>query len=153
MTFRKPVATTWKMNENQFRRMFLNPWHMLSYIWVHFGLWRPIFTVKLWFSHIFPASAWLPFLSVNLTDKLARLVLFWRSCKNSFLVFSWTGLDAIHYTILFYVEFERSACTICRSDFLALETKQSNWFSFIFEYTLGFIFCNCHNSFLDFPLM
>ena len=28
MSFRKPVATTWKMNENQFRRMFLNPWHM-----------------------------------------------------------------------------------------------------------------------------
>ena len=47
MTFRKPVATTWKMNENQFRQMFLNPWHMLSYIWVHFGLWRPIFTVKI----------------------------------------------------------------------------------------------------------
>ena len=75
MTFRKPVATTWKMNENQFRQMFLNPWHMLSYIWVHFGLWRPIFTVKIWFSHIFPASAWSPFLSVNLTDKLARLPL------------------------------------------------------------------------------
>ena len=75
MTFRKPVATTWKMNENQFRQMFLNPWHMLSYIWVHFGLWRPIFTVKIWFSHIFPASAWSPFLSVNLTDKLACLCL------------------------------------------------------------------------------
>ena len=75
MTFRKPVATTWKMNENQFRQLFLSPWHMVSYIWVHFGLWRPIFTVKIWFSHIFPALAWSPFLSVNLTDKLARLIL------------------------------------------------------------------------------
>ena len=73
ITIRKPVATTWKMNENQFHQMFLNPWHMLSYIWVHLGLWRPIFTAKIWFSHIFPASARSPFLSVILTDKLARL--------------------------------------------------------------------------------
>merc|ERR1719376_483679 len=75
MTFRKPVATIWKVNESQFRQMFLNPWYVLSCIWVHFGLWRPIFTVRTRFSHIFPASAWSPFLSVNLTDKLARLTL------------------------------------------------------------------------------
>ena len=72
MTFRKPVATTWKMNENQFRQMFLNPWHMLSSIWVHFGLWRCIFTVKIWFSHIFPASAWSPYQSLFLRHEIEK---------------------------------------------------------------------------------
>ena len=74
MTFRKPAATTSKINENQVRQLFLNPWHMLSSIWVLLGLWLVIYTVKIQFSFIFPASAWSPFLSVNLTDKLARLV-------------------------------------------------------------------------------
>ena len=73
MTFKETVATTWKINENQFRQLFLNPWHMLSSIWVLLGLWLVIYTVKIQFSFIFPASAWSPFLSVNLTDKLARL--------------------------------------------------------------------------------
>ena len=77
MTFKETVATTWKMNEIQFRQLFLNPWHMLSSIWVLLGLWLVIYTVKIQFSFIFPASAWSPFLSVNLTDKLARL----RTCQ------------------------------------------------------------------------
>ena len=72
MTFRKPVATTWKMNENQFRQMFLIPWHMLSHIWVHFGLWRPLFMVKIWFSHIFPASAWSPYQSLFLRKEIEK---------------------------------------------------------------------------------
>ena len=73
MTFKETVATTWKINEIQFCQLFLNPWHLLSSIWVLLGLWLVIYTVKIQFSFIFPASAWSPFLSVNLTDKLARL--------------------------------------------------------------------------------
>ena len=72
MSFRKPVATTWKMNENQFRQMFLIPWHMLSHIRVHFGLWRPISMVKIWFSHIFPASAWSPYQSLFLRHEIEK---------------------------------------------------------------------------------
>ena len=85
MTFKETVATTWKMNEIQFRQLFLNPWHMLSSIWVLLGLWLVIYTVKIQFSFIFPASAWSPFLSVNLTDKLARLLYLRISFLDMFI--------------------------------------------------------------------
>ena len=83
MTIKETVATTWKINEIQFRQLFLNPWHMLSSIWVLLGLWLVIYTVKIQFSFIFPASAWSPFLSVNLTDKLARLLCTKRHTENA----------------------------------------------------------------------
>ena len=66
MTFRKSAAMTSKINENQFRQLFLNPWHMLSSIWVHFGLWRPATIAEIWIFNIFPASAWSPYQSLFL---------------------------------------------------------------------------------------
>ena len=72
MTFRNQVALPWKKNENGFCQVFLNPWHMLSSIWVHFGLWRSIFIVKIWFSHIFPASAWSPYQSLFLRHEIEK---------------------------------------------------------------------------------
>ena len=73
MTSRKVTATEWIVNENKLLQAPLVAWHVLSSIWVHFGTWGLIFLVKNQFSHIFPASAWSPFLSVILTDKLAGL--------------------------------------------------------------------------------
>ena len=49
------------------------PWHMSSYFWPFFGVIWSIFSVKNQFSHIFPAPGGSPFLTVNLTVKLARL--------------------------------------------------------------------------------
>ena len=73
MTSRKVTATEWIVNENKLSQAPLVAWHVLSSIWVHFGTWGLIFLVKNQFSHIFPASAWSPFLAVNLTAKQARL--------------------------------------------------------------------------------
>ena len=76
MTSRKVTATEWIVNENKLSQAPLVAWHVLSSIWVHFGTWGLIFLVKNQFSHIFPASAWSPFLAVNLTAKQARLELW-----------------------------------------------------------------------------
>ena len=55
----------------------MTPWHVLSLIWVLFGPWGSIFSVQNRFSHIFPASEGSPFLTVNITVKLARLGQNW----------------------------------------------------------------------------
>ena len=73
MTFRKVTPATKLVNEKKLSQAQMTPWHVPSSIWVHLGPWGSIFLVKNQFSHIFPASAWSPFLSVILTDKLARL--------------------------------------------------------------------------------
>ena len=75
MTSRKVTATEWIVNENKLSQAPLVAWHVLSSIWVHFGTWGLIFLVKNQFSHIFPASAWSPFLAVNLllnVDEVAQ---------------------------------------------------------------------------------
>ena len=74
MTSRKVTATEWIVNENKLSQNPLVAWHVLSSICVHFGTWGLIFLAKNQFSHIFPASAWSPFLAVNLTAKQARLL-------------------------------------------------------------------------------
>ena len=119
MTFRKPVATTWKMNENQFCQMILSPWHMLSSIWVHFGLWRSIFIVEIWFSHIFPASPWSPYQSLFLRHEIEKglravysSIVLNLECENYKMIFdeiwwkvylsvAWKGAHH-HRTICFY---------------------------------------------------
>ena len=73
MTFRKVTPATKLVNEEKLLQAQMTPWHVPSSIWVLFGPWGSIFLVQNRFSHIFPASAWSPFLSVILTDKLARL--------------------------------------------------------------------------------
>ena len=73
MTFRKVTPATKLVNEKKLSQAQMTPWHVPSSIWVHLGPRGSIFLVKNQFSHIFPASAWSPFLSVILTDKLARL--------------------------------------------------------------------------------
>ena len=50
----------------------MTPWHVPSSIWVHFGLWWLIFLVKNRFSHIFPASAWLPYQSLFLRYEVEK---------------------------------------------------------------------------------
>ena len=73
MTFGKVTPATKLVNEKKLSQAQMTPWHVPSSIWVHLGPRGSIFLVKNQFSHIFPASAWSPFLSVILTDKLARL--------------------------------------------------------------------------------
>ena len=75
MTFRKVTPATKLVNEKKLSQAQMTPWHVPSSIWVHLGPRGSIFLVKNQFSHIFPASAWSPFLSVILTDKLARLLV------------------------------------------------------------------------------
>ena len=56
-----------KMNETGLRRMFLNPWHTLTWIQVHFGSWGPIFIVKIQFSHTFhPQGTYHSWLRISL---------------------------------------------------------------------------------------
>ena len=45
LTLSKPVAKTWKMSENQFRQVSLNPWYMLSSASVYFSERLVIFLV------------------------------------------------------------------------------------------------------------
>ena len=45
-----------------------------AFIWVHFSPPWSIFLVKIWFSHIFPASAWLPYQSLFLRYSLDFVV-------------------------------------------------------------------------------
>ena len=69
MTYRKVYNCYGLKSERK-----MTPWHMPSYIWVDFCPCWPIFPVQNRFIHIFPASAWSPFLTVILTVKLARLL-------------------------------------------------------------------------------
>ena len=62
-----------KVNVKKFWQVLLVPWHVWAPIWVHFAPWWSIFPVKNRFSHIFPVPGGLPFLTVILTVKLARL--------------------------------------------------------------------------------
>ena len=72
MTFRKVTATAWIVNENKVWQVPMAPWHVSSYFWPFFDVIWSIFSVKNQFSHIFPAPGGSPFLTVNLTVKLAR---------------------------------------------------------------------------------
>ena len=56
----------------KFSQAQMTPWHVLSSIWVHFGLWWLIFVVKNRFSHIFPASAWSPYQSLFLRYEVEK---------------------------------------------------------------------------------
>ena len=73
MTFRKVTPAALKVNVKKFWQVLLVPWHVWAPIWVHFAPWWSIFPVKNRFSHIFPVPGGLPFLTVILTVKLARL--------------------------------------------------------------------------------
>ena len=75
MTFRKVTPAALKVNVKKFWQVLLVPWHVWAPIWVHFAPWWSIFPVKNRFSHIFPVPGGLPFLTVILTVKLARLGL------------------------------------------------------------------------------
>ena len=75
MTFRKVTPAALKVNVKKFWQVLLVPWHVWAPIWVHFAPWWSIFPVKNRFSHIFPVPGGLPFLTVILTVKLARLLL------------------------------------------------------------------------------
>ena len=74
MTFRKVTPAALKVNVKKFWQVLLVPWHVWAPIWVHFAPWWSIFPVKNRFSHIFPVPGGLPFLTVILTVKLARLL-------------------------------------------------------------------------------
>ena len=74
MTFRKVTPAALKVNVKKFWQVLLVPWHVWAPIWVHFAPWWSIFPVKNRFSHIFPVPGGLPFLTVILTVKLARLI-------------------------------------------------------------------------------
>ena len=107
------------MNKNHFRQMFLNPWHMLSYIGVHFCLWRPIFIVKIRFSYVFPALAWSPYQSLFLRHEIEKglravysSIVLNLECENYKMIFdeiwwkvylsvAWKGAHH-HRTICFY---------------------------------------------------
>ena len=72
MTFRKVTPTAKIVNGKKFWQAQMTPWHVPSSIWVHFGLWLLIFLVKIWFSHIFPASAWSPYQSLFLRYEVEK---------------------------------------------------------------------------------
>ena len=98
MTFRKVTPAALKVNVKKFWQVLLVPWHVWAPIWVHFAPWWAFFPVKNRFSHIFPVPGGLPFLTVILTVKLARLVqggagartsrLRWQNLKHRLLITS-----------------------------------------------------------------
>ena len=85
MTFRKVTPAALKVNVKKFWQVLLVPWHVWAPIWVHFAPWWSIFPVKNRFSHIFPVPGGLPFLTVILTVKLARLDISSDAILVSFL--------------------------------------------------------------------
>ena len=94
MTFRKVTPAALKVNVKKFWQVLLVPWHVWAPIWVHFAPWWSIFPVKNRFSHIFPVPGGLPFLTVILTVKLARLgkvvmtIFFdWNMIKKTMITF------------------------------------------------------------------
>ena len=91
-TCRKPTPTPWIVNEKKFWPVPSHPWHVCSYFWPFFGVIWSIFPVKNRFSHIFPAPGGSPFLTVNLTVKLASESLTVRFTFPE--VRSWKGTES-----------------------------------------------------------